>query len=175
MENNENVGATTPETQNTQAPEKDYKHEYEKQLMEIEKLKNAISKTNSENAEYKKKELAKMSDDEKKAREYEELVKANNEMAEKIKSMELKNEFLNEGFTAEEFGKLLEEKFSAKSIATLMKNKVEEAVKSAKAEFIKGSTPDTPMGKGTTNNAQDKTDFQKFQESQKQKTNRVEI
>ena len=62
----EPTGATTPETQNTQPPEKDYKHEYEKQLMEIEKLKNAISKTNSENAEYKRKELEKMSDDEKK-------------------------------------------------------------------------------------------------------------
>lgn len=171
MENNENIGATTPDTQNTQTPEKDYKHEYEKQLMEIEKLKNAISKTNSENAEYKKKELAKMSDDEKKAREYEELVKANNEMAEKIKAMELKSEFLDEGFTAEEFGKLSEEKFSAKSIATLLKSKVDEAVKSAKAEFIKGSTPDTPMGKGTADGKQE-SDFQKHQK-EKQKTNNI--
>jgi hypothetical protein len=31
------------------------------------------------------------------------------------------------------------------------------------------------MGKGTTNNAQDKTGFQKFQESQKSSNNRVEI
>ena len=175
MENNENIGATTPDTQNTQAPEKDYKHEYEKQLMEIEKLKNAISKTNSENAEYKKKELAKMSDDEKKAREYEELVNSNNALAEELRAIKLEREFLGEGFTVEEYAELSKEKFSAKSIATLLKLKVDEAVKSAKAEFIKGSTPDTPMGKGTTKDAQDKTGFQKFQESQKQKTNRVEI
>ena len=175
-------GGVAPQDNGGTPPSIDYESEYKKMVAErdsykaeAEKQKGLKDKYASENADYKKKELDKMSDDEKKAREYEELVRANNEMAEKIKSMELKNEFLDEGFTAEEFGKLSEGKFSAKSIAALLKLKVDEAVKSAKAEFIKGSTPDTPMGKGTTNNAQEKTDFQKFQESQKQKTNRVEI
>ena len=116
-----------------------------------------------------------MSDDEKKAREYEELVNSNNALAEELRAIKLEREFLGEGFTVEEYSELSKEKFSAKSIATLLKSKVDEAVKSAKAEFIKGSTPDTPMGKGTTKDAQDKTGFQQFQESQVTNNNRVEI
>lgn len=180
MENNENVGATTPN--DTQTNGFDYESEYKKVLAErdsfkaeMEKQKGLKDKYASENADYKKKELDKMSDDEKKAREYEELVNSNNALAEELRAIKLEREFLGEGFTVEEYAELSKEKFSAKSIATLLKSKVDEAVKSAKAEFIKGSTPDTPMGKGTTKDAQDKTGFQKFQESQKQKTNRVEI
>lgn len=173
-------GATTPTTDTP--PSIDYESEYKKVLAErdsfkaeMEKQKGLKDKYASENADYKKKELDKMTDDEKKAKEYQELMESNQKMAEELNAIKLEREFLGEGFTVEEYAELSKEKFSAKSIATLMKSKVEEAVKSAKAEFIKGSTPDTPMGKGTTNNAQDKTDFQKFQESQKQKTNRVEI
>ena len=169
MENNENNGVQTPNTQNTQAPEKDYKHEYEKQLMEIEKLKNAISKTNSENAEYKKKELAKMSDDEKRAREYEELVEAKNKMEAEIRTMKLEKELLAEGFTVEESEKLITSNFAVKTIAEIVKAKVELAVKSAKAEGIKDTTPNSPLGNGTAKGTE-KSDFAKYQET-KQKTN----
>lgn len=171
-------GASTPETQNTQAPEKDYKHEYEKQLMEIEKLKNAISKTNSENAEYKKKELAKMTDDEKKAKEFQDLVDAKNQMEAEIKLMKLEKDLLANGFTSEESEKLIKANISIsdmKVLTDIIKEKVETAVKSAKAEGVKETTPSSPMGKGTTKDAQDKTDFQKFQESQESNNNRVEI
>lgn len=174
MENNENNGVQTPDTQNTQAPEKDYKHEYEKQLMEIEKLKNAISKTNSENAEYKKKELAKMSDDEKRAREYEELVEAKNKMEAEIRTMKLEKELLAEGFTVEESEKLITSNFAVKSIAEIVKSKVELAVKSAKAEGIKDTTPNSPLGKGTSD-AQEKSAFQLRQESKNKTNNRVEL
>ena len=180
MENNENVGATTPN--DTQTNGFDYESEYKKVLAErdsfkaeMEKQKGLKDKYASENADYKKKELDKMSDDDKKAREYEELVNSNNALAEELRAIKLEREFLGEGFTVEEYAELSKEKFSAKSIATLMKNKVDEAVKSAKAEFIKGSTPDTPMGKGTTKDAKEKTGFQKFQESQLTNNNRVEI
>lgn len=173
MENNENLDTTMSQTE-TQAPEKDYKHEYEKQLMEIEKLKNAISKTNSENAEYKKKELAKMSDDEKKAKEHEELVNSANQMKEELAKMKLEKEFLANGFTTEETAKLIESSSSPKAIAEIIKAKVELAIKSAKAEAIKEGTTQQPMGNGTSSEG-GKSPFQKFQESQKQKTNRVEI
>lgn len=149
MENNENIGATTPETQNTQVPEKDYKHEYEKQLMEIEKLKNAISKTNSENAEYKKKEIAKMSDDEKKAKELQDLIDSKNQMEAEIRIMKLERDLLSNGFSAEESEKLISANFSisdVKILTEIIKNKVDLAVKSAKAEAIKETTPATPMG-----------------------------
>lgn len=175
-------GASIPSENGATPPSIDYESEYKKMVAErdsykaeAEKQKGLKDKYASENADYKKKELDKMSDDEKKAREYEELVNSNNALAEELRAIKLEREFLGEGFTVEEYEGLSKEKFSAKSIASLLKSKVDEAVKSAKAEFIKGSTPDTPMGKGTTNNAQEKTGFQKFQESQESNNNRVEI
>ena len=180
MENNENTGATTPN--DTQTNSIDYESEYKKVLAErdsfkaeMEKQKGLKDKYASENADYKKKELDKMSDDEKKAREYEELVKSNNALAEELKAIKLEREFLGEGFTVEEYAELSKNSFSAKSLATLLKTKVDEAVKSAKAEFIKGSTPDTPMGKGTTKDSQEKSGFQLRQESKNKTNNRVEL
>lgn len=168
-------GATTPETTDTQAPEKDYKHEYEKQLMEIEKLKNAISKTNSENAEYKKRELAKMSDEEKKQKEFQDLVEAKNKLESELQIIKLEKELFAEGFTKEESDKLISSKFSVKSFSEILKARVAEAVKSAEAELIKKTTPNPLMGDGTTNNDSGKTGFQKYQESKSQPNGRVEI
>lgn len=166
MENNENNGVTTPDTQNTQAPERDYKHEYEKQLMEIEKLKNAISKTNSENAEYKKKELAKMSDDEKKAKEYQDLVDSANQMKAELAQMKLEKDLLANGFTTEESEKLIKANISIgdmKVLTDIIKEKVELAVKSAKAELIKDTTPSSPIGNATSNSVE-KTKAQQLAE-----------
>ena len=149
MENNENIGASTPEAENTQAPEKDYKHEYEKQLMEIEKLKNAISKTNSENAEYKRKELEKMTDDEKKAKEYQDLIESNQKLEARLREIETQNSLIGAGFTKEESAELLKANFSMSDVnvlANIIKAKVELAEKSAKAEMIKDTTPSSPMG-----------------------------
>lgn len=174
MENNENIGATTPETQNTQAPEKDYKYEYEKQLMEIERLKNAISKTNSENAEYKKKELAKMTDDEKKAKEYQELVDAKNKMEAEIRTMKLEKELLSEGFSVEESDELIKSNFAVSTIAKIVKDKVDLAVKSAKAEMIKDTTPSQAMGNGTAS-GKGESDFQKHQKNKITKNTIVEL
>lgn len=177
MENNENIGATTPETQNTQPPEKDYKHEYEKQLLEIEKLKNAISKTNSENAEYKKKEIAKMSDDEKKAKELQDLIDSKNQMEAEIRMMKLERDLLSNGFSAEESEKLISANISisdVKILTEIIKNKVDLAVKSAKAEAIKENTPTAPMGKGTAD-GKEQTAFQKFQEEKNQNKPKNEI
>lgn len=168
-------GATTPETQNTQVPEKDYKHEYEKQLLEIEKLKTAISKTNSENAEYKRKELDKMTDDEKKAKELQDLIDSKNKMEAEIKQMKLEKDLLANGFTAEESAKLINSNFSVKDIAEIIKEKVDLAVKSAKAEMIKGTTPSAQMGNGTADGKNEKSDFQKYQESKTKTNNEVKL
>ena len=178
MADNE-LGTEIPQT-DTQ-PSIDYESEYKKMMAErdafkaeAEKQKGLKDKYASENAGYKKKELEKMTDDEKRAKEYQDLVESNQKMAERLKAMELEREFLNEGFSVEEFGKLSENSFSAKSIAELLKAKIDVAVKSAKAEAIKTDTPDSLIGNGTAK-GDGKSDFQKFQESQKQKTNRVEI
>lgn len=172
----EPTGATTPETQNTQQPEKDYKHEYEKQLMEIEKLKNAISKTNSENAEYKRKELEKMSDDEKRQKEYQELVDSNNALAEELRIIKLEKEIMSEGFSAEECKELIDSKFAPKTLANILKARVEVAVKSAGASQLKDGTPNTPMGNGV-NTGEEKSDFAKRQEARasQNSSNKVEL
>ena len=172
-------GTTIPQTDTT--PSIDYESEYKKMLAErdafkaeAEKQKGLKDKYASENAGYKKKELEKMTDDEKRAKEYQDLVESNNKMAERLKAMELEREFLGEGFSVEEFGELSKNNFSAKSIATLLKAKVEDAVKSAKAEAIKTDTPSSLVGNGNaTGNS--KSDFQRFQDEQLSKQSQKEI
>ena len=172
-------GTTIPQTDTP--PSIDYESEYKKMLAErdafkaeAEKQKGLKDKYASENAGYKKKELEKMTDDEKRAKEYQDLVESNNKMAERLKAMELEREFLGEGFSVEEFGELSKNNFSAKSIATLLKAKVEDAVKSAKAEAIKTDTPSSLVGNGNaTGNS--KSDFQRFQDEQLSKQSQKEI
>ncbi len=170
----ENNIETTTNTQNTQTPEKDYKQEYEKQLLEIEKLKNAISKTNSENAEYKRKAEAQMSEEEKKAKEWKDLLAQNEEMNAKLAQMQLEKDLLSNGFTAEESKKLIDGKFAVKDIASIIKERVDMAVKSAKAEFTKNSTAQSLMGNGSADK-NTKSAFQVFQESKKTTNNIVEL
>lgn len=174
-------GAATPSENGGTPPSIDYESEYKKMVAErdsykaeAEKQKGLKDKYASENADYKKKELDKMTDDEKKAREYQELVEAKNKMEAEIKTMKLEKDLLSNGFTTEESAKLIKDNFAVTTIAEIMKAKVEEAVKSAKAELIKDTTPSSPMGNGTAK-GDGKSDFQKFQESKKQTNNKIEL
>ena len=174
-------GAATPSENGGTPPSIDYESEYKKMVAErdsykaeAEKQKGLKDKYASENADYKKKELDKMTDDEKKAKEYQELIEAKNKMEAEIKTMKLEKDLLSNGFTTEESAKLIKDNFAVSTIAEIVKNKVEEAVKSAKAELIKDTTPSSPMGKGTAE-GNGKSDFQKFQESKKQTNNKVEL
>lgn len=181
MENNTQNGATTPitngvDTQNpvTNTPSVDYEQEYKKQALEIEKLKNAISKTNSENAEYKRKELEKMTDDEKRAKEFQDVMESNKKMEAELRTMKLEKELLSNGFTGEESEKLINGNFAVKDIADIIKAKVEEAVKSTKAELLKGSTTTPPMGNGNVN-GNGESPFQTYQKSKQTNTNEVKL
>ena len=137
----------------------DYESEYKKMVAErdsykaeAEKQKGLKDKYASENADYKKKELDKMSDDEKRAREYEELVSSNKKLEAKIKEIETEKGLIGVGFTSEESAKLINAKISIEDVSVLgeiIKSKIEEAVKSAKAELIKETTPATPIGKSS--------------------------
>lgn len=171
MENNEN-NVSTQNTENTQANEKNYKQEYEKQLVEIEKLKNAISKTNSENAEYRRKAEAQMTEEEKKQKEWQEVLERNKQMSKQIEQMQLEKDLLANGFNSEESAKLIDGKFGVKIIADIIKTRVEAAVKSAKAEFTKGTTAQSLVGKGTTTET---SDFQAYQANKNAKNNIVEL
>ena len=171
----------TTSTNDTQV---DYEAEYKKAIAErdsfkaeAEKQKGLKDKYASENAEYKKKELDKMSDDEKKAQEYQNLIESNKKLEARLKEIETQNSLIGSGFTKEESAELLKAEFSIKDITVLsniLKNKIDEAVKSAKAEGIKNGTPSSTMGNGVGTGS-DKTDFQKYQESLKKSNTKIEI
>ena len=174
-------GASTPDTTNTQT-QIDYESEYKKMLAErdsykaeAEKQKGLKDKYASENADYKKKELDKMTDDEKKAKELQDLIDSKNKMEAEIKQMKLEKDLLANGFTAEESQKLISSNFSVKDIAEIIKEKVDSAVKSAKAEMIKGTTPSAQMGNGNADGKAEKSDFQKFQDERNKKNTNKEI
>ena len=166
-------GATTPEP-TPQNPPRDFEKELSDLRAELEKQKNLKDAYAKENAGYKKKELEKMSDDEKRAKEYQDLMTSAEQMKAELEAMKLEKEFFANGFTAEETTKLIKEKSSPSAIAELIKNKVELAVKSAMAEKIKEGTTQQPMGKGTADEGE-KSSFQKFQEQQAQNKTKKEI
>ena len=173
-------GAATPDTTNTQSTI-DYESEYKKVLAERDSFKAEVEKQKGlkdnyakENAEYKRKELEKMTDDEKKAKELQDLIESKNKMEAEIRTMKLEKDLLANGFTTEESAELIKDNFAVSTIAKIMKSKIEEAVKSAKAEGLKETTPSSPMGNGTTN-GETKSGFQVYQESQEKKSKKVEI
>lgn len=182
MDNNGNNGVTTQTTETTQAETKNYQQEYENQKLEIERLKNAISKTNSENAEYKrqeaerkKKELDSLPEVERLTKELEAERNARQEADKRFAEMEHKQSGLENGFTADEVAKLVGTNVDFKILKEIVSARVEEAVKSAKAEATKTSTADTLLGNGTANKGEAKSDFQKHQESKQTKSTEVEL
>lgn len=115
-----------------------------------------------------------MTDDEKRAKEYQDLVESKNKMEEEIRMMRLERDLLSNGFSAEESEKLIKSNFSVSEIANIVKTRVEDAVKSAKAEAIKTDTPSSLVGNGNaTGNS--KSDFQRFQDEQLSKQPQKEI
>lgn len=173
MENN-----VTVET-NGQSTTVDYKAEYEKMVAqnkglqaEVEKQKRMKDQYATENADYKKKAEAQMTEEEKRAKEWQEMLDSKSKMETELAQMKLEKDCLSNGFTAEESEKLIKGNFAVKDIAEIIKTRVEEAVKSAKAEMTKGSTTNGLLGKGTAEKGNEKSDFQKYQES-KSKNNQI--
>lgn len=142
---------------------------------DAETQKRMKDKYSAENAEMKRKETEKMTDEERKQKEWDDLVAAKERAEQENALMKLEKEGLSNGFSAEETTKLIESKFSFKVIAEILAKKVEEATKSAKAEFTKGSTTTAPMGKGTASTAEEKSAFQKHQESRQKKSTIVNL
>ena len=129
----------------------------------------------TENAEYKRKETAQLSDDERKAKELQDVVVERDTFKAELAQLKLEKECLANGFTAEETDKLIKGNFAVKDISAILKSRVDEAVKSAKAEFTKNSTSDGLLGMGTTDKNGGKSDFQKRQESRQTQSNIVEL
>lgn len=175
------TNAQTTET-NVGAPETDYKALYEQTLKraetaeaEAKKQKGLKDTYATENAEYKRKAEAQMTDDEKKAKELQELIDGKKSLEAEIAKLKLERDFSANGFTAEETAKLIDGNFAPKDIADIIKARVDEGVKSAKAEATKSSTAETLLGNGTANKGETKSDFQKHQESKQSQSTVVEL
>lgn len=111
---------------------------------EYNKLKASFDKTSSELAEAKKQAKAKMSEDEKKAQEQEEVNKKLAEYESKFEDYALKEELLKGNvFTSEEIENIIKQKADKptllKTIMTLFNSKIENIKKEAVAEFMKSS------------------------------------
>lgn len=117
---------------------------------EVTKQKNLKDTYAKENADYKRKAEAQMTEEEKRAKEWQEMLDSKNKMETELAQMKLEKECLANGFTAEESEKLIKGNFAVKDIAEIIKAKVDEAVKSAKAEMTKGSTSNGLLGSGST-------------------------
>lgn len=159
----------------------DYKAEYEKAIAERDGLKNEVDKQKklkdqyaSENAEYKRKADAQLTEEEKKAKELQEIIDGKNKAEAELAQMRIERECLTNGFTAEETEKLINGKFAVKDIAEIVKSRVDEAVKSAKAELTKNSTSQELLGKGSAD-GDGKSECQKRQESRQKSSTIVEL
>lgn len=160
----------------------DYEAEYNKMVAErdsykaeAEKQKRMKDQYATENADYKKKAEAQMSDEEKRAKEMQDLIDGKKSLEAEIAKLKLERDFSANGFTAEETAKLIDGNFAPKDIADIIKARVDEGVKSAKAESTKNSTAETLLGNGTANKGEAKSDFQKHQESKQSKSTVVEL
>lgn len=147
--------------------------EYEDNSAELEKQKNALSKANSEAAEWKRKHNALLSEEEKKKQEdADKLAQMEQELADLRKGKtvsEYKAKFVAQGYDealAEETAKALADGDSAKVFANQSKF-LEEYAKKVKADAIK-KTPKPGAGAGSGSGTEGIVDYgKKIEEAQK--------
>lgn len=147
--------------------------EYEDNSAELEKQKNALSKANSEAAEWKRKHNALLSEEEKKKQEdADKLAQMEQELADLRQGKtvsEYKAKFVAQGYDealAEETAKALADGDSAKVFANQSKF-LEEYAKKVKADAIK-KTPKPGAGAGSGSGTEDAVDYgKKIEEAQK--------
>ena len=127
--------------------------EYEDNAAELEKQKAAVSKANSEAAEWKRKHNALLGEDEKKKQEQEEkfanMEKELSELREAKRVSEFKAKFIAQGYDevlAEDTAKAMADGDSAKMFANQQKF-LDEYAKQVKADALK-KTPKPTSGAG---------------------------
>lgn len=179
MENNEQGVATTTETATI-----DYEAEYKKVVAErdgfraeVEKQKKLKDQYATENAEYKKKSIESMSAEEKRQKEYDDLVASNKNFEAELNKLKTEKELLANGFTAEESEKLIKDGCPialVKTIAEMFNARKTELEKTLKAQLLKETTQSAPMGKGTVGGEQ-KTAYQSYMEAKNQEAQEVKL
>lgn len=178
MENNETMGA-----ENTATATIDYEAEYKKMVAErdtykaeAEKQKQIKDKYATENAEYKKKSIEKLSDEEKRQKEYDDLVASNKNFEAELNKLKTEKEILANGFTAEESETLIKGGCPielVKPLADILKARTTEFEKTIKAQLLKETTQPSPMGNGTV--GKEKTGYQAYEESRQVGTKEVKL
>lgn len=121
---------------------------------EYNKLKASFDKASSEVADLKKQAKAKMSEEEKKAQEQDEINKKLADYESKFEDYALKEELMKGNvFTSEEIESIIKEKNDKptllKTMVSLFNKKVEDIKKQAVADFMKSS--DVGGGNGSGN------------------------
>ena len=179
MENNEGVATTTETTATV-----DYEAEYKKMVAErdtykaeAEKQKQLKDKYATENADYKKKSIESMSAEEKRQKEYDDLVASNKNFETELNKLKTERELLANGFTAEESEKLIKDGCPiglVKTIAEMYNARKTEFEKTLKAQLLKETTQPSPMGKGTVGGDQ-KTAYQAYMETKNKEANEVKL
>lgn len=124
----------------------DYQALYTQAMGEIEKLKNQMSKVNSENAEYKRKAKAQMSDEEKKAQEHNDLLAQLEQVQKQLDAYKLKDTLAKQGYTSKEIDLLIDGGCSAEVYAKIMNDRLTAQAESIKAQNIVNSTTTPPVG-----------------------------
>lgn len=130
-------------------------YEFNDNSTELAKLQEAVKRSNAENAEYKRKEQARMTDDEKKALAEKEMQEEFAKAQEAIKLYKLKEELVESGFTAEEIKKLVESNCSAKAYSEIYAVREEKLKKSLNLGVLKNSTPKAGVGTTQTDEEED--------------------
>lgn len=179
MENNGQGVATTTEPTATI----DYEAEYKKMVAErdtykaeAEKQKRMKDQYATENADYKKKAEAQMSDDERKQKEYDDLVLSKQNLEAEVTKYKTEREILANGFTAEESETLIKGGCPielVKPLADILKARTTELEKTIKAQLLKETTQPSPMGNGTV--GKEKTGYQAYEESRQEGAKEVKL
>ena len=123
METNAQTNTNVENPDNT-----DYKALYEQTLKRAETAEAEASKQKGlkdtyakENAEYKRKEAAQLPEEERKAKEWQELLDGKANLEAEVAQLKLEKEFVANGFSAEETEKLIKGNFAVKDIADISK------------------------------------------------------
>lgn len=128
------------------AEEPNYQDLYTQAMGEIEKLKRQISKVNSENAEYKRKAQAQMSEEDKRKIEQQELLDKLAEAEKQLNTYKLKDTLVAQGYTAKEIELLVNGGCSAEVYAKIMNDRLTAQAESLKAQNLVNSTTTPPVG-----------------------------
>jgi len=127
----------------------DYKAEVDKLTAEYQKLKLALDKTNSENADYKRKERERLTDDEKRTLAEQERLEYIKKLEQSNRKFELEKTMLAKGFSQDETNILVENasdpKAMAETMADILQARLLNNSKQVKAQILKSNT-DIPDG-----------------------------